>query len=173
MKRRVQHSDLDARENQVSRATLDAIENLPVLYNLDTTPTKEQLKRVIHYLAGSPWEGLQVRMLSLQKSSSMAIQHYWLEICFTDSYTSACARRMVLHHRTWYRCCDGNGTVWWQHLWQIKHQKWCKVGIFPGTNPVWHLSSPAQAHLQLIKRRHLLPHYIWRVLKSTWHIQNY
>ena len=31
----------------MSQAALDAIENLPVLYNLDKTPTKEELKRAI------------------------------------------------------------------------------------------------------------------------------
>ena len=47
MKRWVQHSDLYAWENQVSQAVLYAIENLLALYNLDTTPTKEKLKRAI------------------------------------------------------------------------------------------------------------------------------
>ena len=31
----------------MSQAGLNAIENLPVLYNLDTTPSKEELKRAI------------------------------------------------------------------------------------------------------------------------------
>ena len=41
------HSDPKARENQVFQAALDAIESLPVLYDLDTTLTKEELSVAI------------------------------------------------------------------------------------------------------------------------------
>ena len=87
MKRWVQHSDLYARENRFSQAVLDAIENLPVLYNLDKTPTKEELKRAIG------------RFPSGRSPGKDAIPAKVIKYGYT-TLLAGDARRMVLCHRT-------------------------------------------------------------------------
>ena len=75
MSRWIKHYlDIYSRENSVTQEVLDSIEDLPVLEELDSGPTLEELSKAIDALAsGKPL----MRTAFPQKLSNAANLHYW------------------------------------------------------------------------------------------------
>ena len=95
MERWVEHySDLYSRQNVATTAVLDAIECLPVMGQLDTELTTEELNNAIYSLASGKAPGSDG--ISPTWSSTARLPY-----CFLCMKSSASAGKMGLFHKTW------------------------------------------------------------------------